>query len=188
MSTLYSIGSMNQLGDAFERAGFSDNDITKLKQFKELSTIRDVLSGKASIVYPEHFIDTDAAPFERPGFKVEKHIGRGLWQYKLASIELFRSEKQKRNYQEGNKLKEVIEALKSRKALNANVLDYLLAHPELIPESWKGKAVFFWGTIYRYSNGNLCVRYLYWSDSRWYHDYRWLDGRFGSKHSAALTS
>jgi len=39
--------------------------------------------------------------------------------------------------------------------MNANVLDYLLAHPELIPEDWKNKYVFFWGTIYRYSSGGL---------------------------------
>lgn len=33
--------------------------------------------------------------------------------------------------------------------LCADVLDYLLEHPEKIPEEWKGKLVFFWGTIYR---------------------------------------
>ncbi|HEY4477351.1 MAG TPA: hypothetical protein VJB56_01875 [Candidatus Paceibacterota bacterium] len=58
--------------------------------------------------------------------------------------------------------------------LNANVLDYLLAHPDFIPEWWKGKAVFFWGTIYRNSYGNLCVRYLCFYGDRWDWNYDWL--------------
>lgn len=58
--------------------------------------------------------------------------------------------------------------------LNANVLEYLLAHPDLIPEEWKGKAVFFWGTIYRDSDGGLYVRYLYWSGVRWSWVCNWL--------------
>ena len=70
---------------------------------------------------------------------------------------------------------ELREELKGKPVLNANVLDYLLKHPELIPEEWKGKAVFFWGTIYRDSRGNLCVRCLYWDGSRWYWSHNWLD-------------
>ena len=52
MSTLYSIGAMNQLGDALEAAGFSEKDLTSLKQFKDLSHIKDVVNGQAKIVYP----------------------------------------------------------------------------------------------------------------------------------------
>jgi hypothetical protein len=52
MSTLYSIGAMNQLGDAFESAGFSEKDLTSLKQFKDLSHIKDVVNGQAKIIYP----------------------------------------------------------------------------------------------------------------------------------------
>jgi hypothetical protein len=36
-------------------------------------------------------------------------------------------------------------------ALNANILEYVLARPFLIPEEWKGRFVFFNGTIYRSS-------------------------------------
>lgn len=48
MST-YSIGSLNQLGDSLENAGWTAEDVTKLKQFKNLSGIKDVLNGKAEI-------------------------------------------------------------------------------------------------------------------------------------------
>lgn len=55
--------------------------------------------------------------------------------------------------------------LEGQLVLPANVLDYsLLAHPGLIPMDWKGKSVFFWGTIYRDLDGSRYVRYLYWDD------------------------
>ena len=72
--------------------------------------------------------------------------------------------------------------------MNANVLDYLLAHPELIPEDWKNKYVFFWGTIYRYSSGGLCVRYLCWNGSKWRWDGNWLAHDFYSAYPAVLAS
>jgi len=49
MSILYSIGAMNQLADSLESAGFTADDVTKLKQSKNLSGIKDVLNGKAEI-------------------------------------------------------------------------------------------------------------------------------------------
>jgi hypothetical protein len=52
MSTNFSIGAMNQLGDALEKAGFTADDLTKLKQFSNLKGVRDVLNGKAEITYP----------------------------------------------------------------------------------------------------------------------------------------
>ena len=82
----------------------------------------------------------------------------------------------------GNKLRK---ELANKDVLNANVLDYLLAHPELIPEEWKGKLIFFWGTIYRDSDGRLYVRYLRWGGSRWNSGYGWLDNGFYSGNPAA---
>ena len=53
MSTMYSIGAMNQLADALENAGFTPDEITKLKQFKDLEAIKAVINGRASIIFPE---------------------------------------------------------------------------------------------------------------------------------------
>ena len=50
MSSLYSIGAMNQLGDALEKAGYTPDDITKLKQSEDLGNIKAVLYGQAQIV------------------------------------------------------------------------------------------------------------------------------------------
>lgn len=75
--------------------------------------------------------------------------------------------------------------LADKPVLNANVLDYLLARQELIPAEWKGKAVFFWGAIYRYPDGNLCVRRLYWfGDKRDRYCY-WFDCGWCSDFPAA---
>lgn len=49
MSTLYSIGAMNQLADSLENAGFTSGDVTRLKQFKNLSEIKGVLNGSMEI-------------------------------------------------------------------------------------------------------------------------------------------
>lgn len=53
--------------------------------------------------------------------------------------------------------------LQHQPVLNANLLDYLLAHKRLIPKDWKDKMVFFWGTLYRQSSGRICVRCLDWT-------------------------
>jgi hypothetical protein len=78
---------------------------------------------------------------------------------------------------EGQKNGEVISGHDLRKELearggnlSANVLDHLVAHPELWPESWKKDArgntvyVFFWDDIFRMPvSGNLYVRCGHWS-------------------------
>ena len=70
--------------------------------------------------------------------------------------------------------------------LPAHILDYLVAHSELIPDNWKGKDVFFWGTIYRHSDGDLYVRYLRWNDGRWRWYCDWLDIDWYSRSPAAV--
>lgn len=134
----------------------------------------------------EYVIDCDAAPFTPSGWKVEEHQKGGAFKWDAAkqADALYLSGPQKRgSYLEGNKLRK---ELKDKPVLNACVLDYLLANTHLIPESWKGKHIFFWGTIYRYSDGYLYVRYLYWIGDRWGWLYVWLDRDFRGYYPAAL--
>jgi hypothetical protein len=56
----------------------------------------------------------------------------------------------------------------------------------LIPEEWKGKYVFFWGTIYRGSGDNLYVRCLCWGGGRWDWGYDWLGGGWDDGNPAAV--
>ncbi len=186
MSAIYSIGAVNQFSDALERAGFSPEDLTKLTQFGNLKAVRDVIYGRAEINYLEHLIDCDANPFVPSGWTVEEHKKGGQFKFSLENIPpLYLSNKQEKGSIEGNKLRKEVAELP---VLNVNVLDYLLAHPELIPEDWKNKYVFFWGTIYRDSDGSLCVRCLDWHGSAWRWGVNWLGNGFYSVNPAILAS
>lgn len=166
MSTVFSVGQMNQLGDALEAAGFTPEDVTKLRSSSLLPDIRSVLLGRAKIVVVKHVIDLDAPPFVPNGWDVEleTHIKGGQFEWDPAKVSLYLSEDQ----QDGK----TIQGCKLRKELsgkpvyNANLLDFLLAHPELIPNAWKREVVFFWGTLYR-AGGRVYVRCLTWGGDKW---------------------
>lgn len=183
------VGQAEELKLAFRRNDWNNSHIKTLSEGDFLAEVLKVIKGQSEIKPIEHLIDTDAAPFRRPDWFVEKHIGRGLWRWNPDSIELFLSKKQKEKYQIGHELREIIESLTGKMVLNANVLDYLLDHSGLIPESWKGKEIFFWGTIYRDHHSKLYVRCLRWYDSEWRWHYYWLlNGGFNSDCPAALVS
>ena len=125
-------------------------------------------------------IKLDKKPLLPEGWEIEEDNGQTSF---VPDFALHLEPEQEKGRIAGNTLRE---RLKGKPVLNANVLDYLLAHPELIPEDWKGKYVFFWGTIYRNSGGNLCVRYLYWRDGWWAWGRNWLDRDFNGYRPAAL--
>ncbi len=118
------------------------------------------------------------------GWKVESHKEEAF-QEDPSKITLYLSEGQKedRNVQ-GLKLQKELEG---QPVLNANTLNYLLAHPYLIPEEWKGEEVFFWGTTYRHPDGPLCVRYLFWFNDLWVSGYKFFDNNFNEYGPAACS-
>ncbi len=186
MSTLYSIGLMNQLGDALESAGFSPDDVTKLRTSGKLGEMKNVVYGMMEIKPVENIIDCSADPFCPDGWTVEEHRKAGQLEWNPAKVKLFLDLGQ----QNGRCLKghDLREAIKNQPVLNACVLDWLLAHPKFIPENWKGKYVFFWGTIYRGSDGHPYVRYLDWRGDRWDWDCRWLGGGWLGDGPAVLSA
>jgi hypothetical protein len=176
------VGQANELKMAFRRADYSNDEIKQLCEGSVLADVRRVLRKHATITTMEHVIDCDASPFVPDGWKVEEHQKGGQLKFDASQIELYLSATQKKGSIEGNKLRK---ELAGKPVLNANVLDYLLANPHLIPEEWKGKYVFFWGTVYRDSGGRLCVRFLYWHDDGW--DWgRWGGRSWVSDDPAAL--
>lgn len=180
------VGQANELKLAFRRADFSNDDIKRLCEGKVLTEIRSVLRGDASITVIEHVIDCDADPFVPDALLVEEHQKGGSFKWdKEAQKEALHLDKGQKNgkYIEGNKLRKELEG---KPVLNANVLDYLIAHPHLIPEEWKSKAVFFWGTVYRGRDGSLCVRYLVWIVRRWYNFFYWLNFDWDGNLPAAV--
>lgn len=182
------VGLAAKLKVAFARNGWTEQLIDAACEGDKLGQFKQVLLGHAAINVVEHVIDCDAQPFVPDGWSVEEHQKGGAfkWDKETQKDALYLSKGQAGSkYIEGNKLrKELTE--KSAPVLNANALDYLLANPHLIPEEWKGKYVFFWGTVYRDRDGSLYVRYLYWCDGRWYWSSHWLDSGFSGNGPAAV--
>lgn len=126
-----------------------------------------------------------AFPYQPGGLAVHKHHGSG-------TVTLEKRADGQQLYQDGHRVVLTqVEGQKNGKtvkgyvlrdeftgkSLNANVLDALYEHPELIPDDWKVdehgdiRCIFFWDTIYQGAHDSLCVRYLYFHGSRWYRHY-----------------
>lgn len=189
-----SCGFAHEVAITLAKAGWEITDLDALAKSEErCREILPFLRGQAEIKLMEHITDCSLAPFCPDGWTVlppEEQIktrfcGSLKWNRKAQTEALYLSEEQTtgEKWIEGNKLRK---ELVGQVVLPANMLDYLLANPNLIPEEWKKKAVFFWGTIYRLSDGSLYVRYLYWYGSRWYWHYYWLDNYFRGFNPAAL--
>ncbi|MFQ5662185.1 MAG: hypothetical protein ACE5F2_02965 [Candidatus Paceibacteria bacterium] len=156
------------------------------------SQVMKVAEGLAEINIVKHIIDGDADPFIPDSWSVEKrgHKKCGQIEFSPERFEFYLSEGQQNGKCiGGNKLRK---ELKDKPVLNANVMDYLLKNPQLIPEDWKKdengntRYIFFWGTIYRSSVGDLYVRYLYWVGGRWYWDGYWLGLDWDGDYPALL--
>ncbi len=132
----------------------------------------------------DRVIDCDADPFVPDGCRVEEHKQGGQFTFDRSQIEFYLDDGQKNGkYIMGDKLRE---RLADKPCLNANVLDYLLANPHLIPDEWKGKYIYFWGTTYRDYDGDLCVRYLHWCRDRWGCDSNLFADEWGRDGPAAV--
>ncbi len=140
----------------------------------------------------KHIINCDADPFIPSGWSVESHTKSGQLAFNPAKIKFYLSPNQQDN--KVIKGKQLRKELANEFVLNANVLDFLLAHQELIPEDWKEdeqgntRFIFFWGTIYCGLSGGLGVRCLCWVGKRWDWDYRWLNGGRSSYGPAAVSA
>jgi hypothetical protein len=152
--------------------------------------IKRVRLGLAEITELEHIIDCDANPHVPDGWSIlpddEQFPNRvrGAFQWNAEGVTLHLDKQQKNGKLiGGNKLRE---ALAGKPVLNACVLDYLIANPHLIPEEWKGEAVFFWGTIYSHPDGCLCVCCLIWDGVRWRSGFNWLGGGWRGDSPAAV--
>lgn len=139
--------------------------------------------SKATERVAEHMIDCDAAPFIPDGWTIVEHQKSGLWKWDPSQVTLYLSTLQRQGKLiSGNSLRQ---KLKHKLVLSACVLDHLFAHPELIPEDWKRRYVFFYGTTYCDHDGRPCVRFLGWNSDRWQWS-RSLDSVWSAHDPAAL--
>ena len=180
------VGQANELKLAFRRNGWTNEEVKKLCEGNVLTEIRKVILGQAEVKLLDcDVIDLDADPFVPEGFTFVEHVVKGgQWQFNAKAIELYLSKEQKKGKAIGGN--ELRKRLKGKAVLNANVLDYLLAHKELIPDEWKDKWISFFGTIYRGSGDALYVRCLDWYGGRWHWGFFWLDNDWNSRNHVAL--
>ncbi len=84
------------------------------------------------------------------------------------------------------------DALSGKIVEHPNILDALIELPHLAPEDWKRdelgriRFIFFWAVIYRDSDGDLCVRCLYFRGDGWCSHYCRLDRGWDGRSPAAL--
>ena len=194
------VGQAVELKEAFRRGGYNNAEIKQLSTGDTLAQVRDVLRGLCEIKPVEHAVDLGVDPFLPDGWKVEEHQnGKVVKLERKGSdlyldgkkIDFYLSKKQKGGSIEGNDLRK---ELTKMPVLNANMLDYLLKNPLIIPDEWKTdgdgntRCLFFWGTVYRNADGSLCVRYLVWNGGRWGSNYGWLGVDWRSNNPAAVSA
>jgi hypothetical protein len=161
-----------------------------------LGSLQDLIEGNFDAIPKglRRLIDCDAKPFIPHGWSIHPedqlpNVVCGAIEFDPAKVAFHLDDAQKKGTIVGNKLKE---KLAGKTVYGAQVLDYLLANTNLIPDSWKTdekgqiRYVYFWGTIYRASGGSLCVRSLYWGGGRWFWGNDWLDNWFGGQYPAVL--
>jgi len=177
------VDQAGELKAAFRRGLWTNADI---KRFSEgtmtaevlpfvRGTVKQILPaprvGKSRFGRVEHIIDLDVAPLIPDGWSYHKEdqlpkraCGEFVWDATKTRLHLSPKQTSGKKWVTSHDLKT---ELQEHTVFGANVLDYLLEHPYLIPDEWKGKVVSFWGTVYRYTGGGLVVRYLCWSDGQW---------------------
>lgn len=215
MSTLYSVGQMNQLGDAFETAGFTPDEVTKLRS-SDLSRIRRLVQGFMVIVEvcfklvlskvfnPAEFIGKDWSVWKGPidGKGLEGEEDRDVREDALTVIE-WDQVILETNLQEGEtyvKGEDKLCRLKAGKNIRlggraflslwedykTNKADSVL---EKLRRAKNVTRIYFFGLTLRSPRGDRYVLYLYFSDGRWCWHYDWLGYDWGAgARSASLTS
>ena len=161
------------------KAGWGQIEWAKLAHDEAMMRkIRLVLLGFGSIKVSETLINCDTDPYVPEGLVVVEHQRDGWFNWDASQVWVA---KQVRLYLDesqcvegGVKGTKLRKSLAAQPVLNANVLDFLLANKQLIPEEWKntgahghGPIISFWGTIYRDGHDLMHVRYLRWYFSEW---------------------
>lgn len=168
----------------------------------------------------KHIIDLAGDPmpvmWKKKGYEhieIEKHVGEGLLELDPSRFQLYLSQGQQGIVYQPKRFPDLqsfasshelvgrkmdghvlLKDLEENKipVLNACVLNYLLLHPELIPEDWKveRKNIVFWGTIFRAPSGmfNTITQYvLFMSYLRGWHTFELsLNCDFGAGRPAAI--
>jgi hypothetical protein len=177
----------------------------EIQEFEDISVddlvdLRSILRGQAEVKPAEHAFDRGVLP--KPpinGATIAEHHGTaGISKFERKEDGLYLNGGKVTFYlSKGQESGPVTDRghrhLSKRRALSATDLDYLLEHPNLIPQDWKRdkngsiQHIFFWGTVFHGPGNNLCVRTLLWNGGQWQSSYHWLGSMaLGSDCPAAV--
>lgn len=151
-------------------AGVTDEDAAWIRQGANAALVACFIHERRKI--PGIVIDCDADPYVPDGWTVEKHKKGGQLTFAAADLQHFYEDHQDVAFTGPDFCKEIEDKL----VLNANILDFLLKNPEIIPRDWKFRQTCFWGTIYRGPGGRQYVRYLVWDGGHWKWEPKWIGG------------
>jgi len=143
---------------------------------KQLYAAIGVLDGTHEISSVEHTLDLGAKPAS-DGLQIEKHFSGEKVKVKKSANKLFVNGKRvtpmtlEKDVVEkihdsasmetdNSSLDGIAEVFEGMPVLNANMLDFLLEHPELIPSGWFRGRLHFAGTIYSGVHGGYAARCL----------------------------
>lgn len=188
-----SLGAAQKLEFAFQRNEEDSSVLEWLSTGSNLKLIGDVVRGFAEIKPIAYLIDFDANPFCPTGLTVapgsDQIAGRvrGKVRFDQIAVSLYLDDDQANNRLVGGY--DLKKKLEGKNVLGAQLLDFYLKHPNLIPEDWKTKGwIFFWGTIYCDGDGNLYVRCLRWRGTRLISAYCGLDVGWNDNCPAAVSA
>jgi hypothetical protein len=192
-----SVGVCHELAITACKVGWEPEDFAALAHSEEnVKLVLAFLRGQAKITEVKHVVDCSAALPSIQGLtplpESEQVASRFRGEFTLTpeALALHLDPGQTDGkVMTGNALRT---ALEGTPVYTAHVLDAYLAHPEFIPESLKKDVdgntvyIYFWGTVYRGGDGNLCVRCLCWRGGAWGWFCCWLEFGWRSRSPVAV--
>ena len=165
-------GQSHMLEGVFHRTGWDTTTVNMLADSKNAALVKEFLLGRAKIEIMRHVVDFESSPSlpysqfqllpeDQPANRVT-----GTWEIDPKAIKTLLTGDVKAPY---GRLtgKTLVSRLADKKVFGAQLLDYLIDHPEALPYEWTQKAafdlgrtivVYFLGTVYRGPRGTKYVR------------------------------
>jgi hypothetical protein len=140
-----------------------------------------VVDGIADIKLADGFINCNVDPYCPSDWRVDSHTFDGIIKFSPDKVHLGL---RRTHGVDSEGWSTFIHDKDFMQYMNATVLDYLLKHPDRIPEEWKKYKVYFLGTVYASTDGLLFVRYLYYDNGAW----SWGLTRFNSESEDFLAA
>ena len=167
MSSVMGSRQAAEFDHALERNGWNTQLVKELSKGDTLGKFLEVMYGCSEIKRKELMVDLDATPYVPDGYTIEEHQKGGQFKFNPAKVGLYYLDKKQGNKDRLISVEEMKKEFRNQQIFNACLCDFYLKYIPLIPKSWEGKDVCFWGTIYGGGLSSLFVRCLSKRDGEW---------------------